>query len=198
MRIVLETQCQVAILSRAIALLVLSQIGVRMGGHRCNSLVMVTCSLEPILGHPHNMALLSNLMVATLQHLGVIRLGGINHQISNLSRPPLARAMIITINSSNLNSNNLPLGLLHLVMLLAIIPASLLHMLPKGMIRPTLSRVVGSSRHMIILVIIRPKGSSRATLSRLDMISRAMELLAMGPPLIQLRMGPHQAMVLKV
>lgn len=195
MRIVPEIKCQVAILSRVIALLVLSQTGAHLV-HHPSSLVMVICSLELILGHRHSMVHLSNLMVAILQHLVAIRLrGGISLKTSNLIQLPLALGMTIIASSSNLN-NSLPLGLLRPLMLLATIMASLLHILHKDTILPTLSRVLGS-KHMITLVT-RPKGSSRAILSRLVMISRAMVHLLMDQLQARPRMGLHPVMVVLV
>lgn len=196
MRIVPEIQCQVAILSRATALLVLRQTGVHLVHQQRNSLVMVTCSLDLILVLHHSMA--SNLMAATLQHLEVIRQGGISLQTSNHSSPPLALAMTTITNSSNPNSNNLPLELLHLLMLATTITASLLLvMLHKGMvILPTLSRVAGSK--LMTTLVTRPKGSSSLTRSSLDMISRAMGHLAMDQLLTQLKMVLHRAMVVQV
>jgi len=194
-RIVPETQCPVAILSRVTALLVLKQTGVHLVHQQHNSLVMVTCSLEPILVHHHSMA--SNLMAAILQHLEVTRQGGINLQTSNLSRLPLALAMTIITNSSNPN-NNLLQELLHLQMLVPIITASLLLMLHKVMvILPTLSRARASK--LMITLVIRTKGSnSRPTLSRLDMISKAMPPLVMDQLQTQLRMVLLRATVVQV
>jgi len=193
-RTVPEIQCQVAILSRATALLVLSQTGANLV-HHPSSQVMVICSLEPILGHHHNTVHLSNLMVPILQHLVAIRLDGISLKTSNLIQLPLVLGTTIITSSSNLN-NSLPLGLMRLLMLLATIMASLLHILRKDMILPTLSRVVGS-KHMITLVT-RLKGSSRAILSRLVMISRAMVRLLMDQLQTQPRMGLHPVMVVLV
>lgn len=184
MRIVPEIQCQVAILSKAIALLVL-----RVTGHlvrqQHSSLVMVTCSLELTLVRPHSMA--SHLIAAILQHLEVTRLGGINLQTNSLSRPPLALAMTIITNSSNRN-NNQPQELPHLLMPVHIITASLLLTLRKVMvILHILSRLVGSK--LMITLVIRTKGSSsRPILSRLDMISKAMAQLVMDQLQTQLRM----------
>lgn len=196
MRIVPEIKCQVAILSRATALLVLRPTGARLVHQQHNSLVTVTCSLELILVHHHSMA--SNLMAATLQHLEGIRQGGISLQTSNHSSPPLALAMTTITNNSNHNSNNLPLELLHLLMLTTTITAILLLvMLHKGMvILPTPSRVAGSK--LMTTLVTRPKGSSSLTHSSLDMISRAMGHLAMDQLLTQLRMALHRAMVVQV
>jgi len=193
-RTVPEIQCQVAILSRVITLLVLSRTGANLV-HHPSSQVMVICSLEPILGHHHSMVHLSNLTVAILQHLVAIRLDGISLKTSNLIQLPLVLGTTIITSSSNLN-NSLPLGLMRLLMLLATIMASLLHILRKDMILPTLSRVVGS-KHMITLVT-RLKGSSRAILSRLVMISRAMVRLLMDQLQTQPRMGLHPVMVVLV
>jgi hypothetical protein len=136
-------------------------------------------------------------MVAILQHLVAIKLGGINRN-NNLNRLPLVLVMTIIVNSSNLNSS-LPLELLHLPMLLAIIMASLLHMLHKVMaILPILSRVDSKHMDMTVTLVIRTKGSSRATLSRLVMISRATAHLLMDPLETPLKMDLHPAMVVLV
>ncbi|AQK59670.1 KH domain-containing protein [Zea mays] len=151
---------------------------------------MVICSLGLILGHRHSMVHLSNLMVATPQHLVVIRLDGISLKTSNLIQLPLVLGMIIIVSSSNL-SNNLPLGQLLLLMPLATIMVSLRRMLHRDMILPTLSRVVGSKHmDMMATLVTRPKGSSRATLSRLVMISRVMAHLLMDQLQARPRMGP--------
>jgi hypothetical protein len=194
-RIVPETQCQVAILSRAIALLVLSLTG-DLVRQQHSSQVMVTCSLELTLVPPHSMV--SHLMAAILQHLEVTRQGGINLQTSNLSRLPLALAMTIITNNSNRNNNNLLQELVHLLTLVPIITASLLLMLLKVMvILPTLSRAAGSK--LMITLVIRTKGSnSRPTLSRLDMISKAMAQLVMDQLQTQLRMVLLRATVVQV
>jgi hypothetical protein len=195
-RIVPGIQCLVAILSRAITLLVLSQTGARLLRHP-SSLVMVICSLGLILGHRHSMVHLSNLMVAIPQHLVAIRLGGISLKTSNLIQLPLVLGMIIIASSSNLNNNNLPLGLLLLLMPLPTIMASLQHMLHKDMILPILSIVVGSKHmDMMATLVTRPKASSRATLSRLVMTSRDMVHLLMDQLRTRPRMGP--AMVVLV
>lgn len=197
MRIVPGIQCQVAIPSRAIALLVLSQTGARLV-HQPSSLGMVICSLGLILVHHNSMVHLSNLMVAIPQHLVAIRLVGINLKTSNLIQLHLVLDMITIASSSNLN-NSLPLGLLHLLMLLATIMDSLLHTLRKDMILPTLSRVVGSKHmDMTVTLVTSHKGSSRVTLSRLVMISRAMAHLLMDQQQTLPRMGLHPAMVLLV
>jgi hypothetical protein len=138
-------------------------------------------------------------MVVIPQHLVAIRLGGISLKTSNLIQPPLVLGMIIIASSSNLNSNNLPLELLLLLMPLATIMASLQRMLHKDMILPTLSRVVGSKHmDMMATLVTRPKGSSRATLSRLVMTSRAMVHLLMDQLQTRPRMGLHPAMVVLV
>jgi hypothetical protein len=81
-------------------------------------------------------------------------------------------------------------------MLLAIIMASLLHMLHKVMaILPILSRVDSKHMDMTVTLVIRTKGSSRATLSRLVMISRATAHLLMDPLQTPLKMDLHPAMV---
>ncbi|KAM3259692.1 hypothetical protein ACQJBY_051148 [Aegilops geniculata] len=104
--------------------------------------------------------------------------------------------MTTVTNKSNPNSNSMPLEPLNLLMLAAMITASLLLMLHKGMvILHTLSRVAGSK--LMITLVIRPKGC--LTRSSLDMISRTMGHLAMGHQLLtQLRMVVlHRAMVVQ-
>ncbi|KAE8770992.1 hypothetical protein D1007_57174 [Hordeum vulgare] len=95
--------------NRATTLSALGQTGVRLMHQQHNS--MFTCSLELILVHHHGMA--RNLMA---------------------EQPPLALAMTTITNSSNPNSNSLPLELLRLLMLAGTITASLLLMLHKGMV----------------------------------------------------------------
>jgi hypothetical protein len=195
-RIVPETQCQVAMLSRAMAL-VLRQTGVSLVHSPHSSLVMVICSLVLILGHLHIMGHLNSRMVAILQQLVAIKLGGNNHN-NNLNRHPLVPGMTIIANNSSLNSS-LPLELLHLPMLLAIIMASLLHMLHKVMvILPILSRVDNKHMDMTVTLAIRTKGSSRVTLSRLVTNSRATTHLLMDQLQIPLKMDLLPAMAVLV